>query len=817
LKRIGVIMNGVTGRMGLNQHLVRSILAIREQGGVLLPDGDALVPDPILVGRSESKLRDIAAAHGLTRVSTDLDACLANPADEIYFDATVTSLRVGHVRRAIAAGKHVYCEKPVAASTAEALELARLAGGRGVKHGVVQDKLFLPGIRKLKRLVDGGFFGRILSVRGEFGYWVFEGDGEPAQRPSWNYRKEDGGGIILDMFAHWRYLLDHTFGAVTAVQCTGAKHIAERVDEQRRRYAATADDAAYATFALDGPTGEIIAQFNSSWAVRVYRDDLLQIQVDGTLGSAIATLRSCKIQRRADTPRAVWNPDVPNLVDFHASWQDVPDEASFDNAFKVQWERFLLHVATDAPFPHDFGEGAKGVQLAELAVRSWGERRWVDVPALTPRPPLESSPPDPLSFQERGNAGDALSPPSPAGRGGQGVRTTGSQGVRTIRLPLPDGSVAPYTMHEPVSWPVPAGPIRCRVAYAAAHVVCDPLADRDPIAEAPLDWEATLAYRCYLWSLGLAVAEAMDTAQRGMGLGWPVARELIRRSLAEARAVDGVIACGAGTDQLVPSQGVTLDAVERAYEEQVGYVEGQGGGVILMASRALARAARGPDDYARVYGTILRQVSRPVILHWLGDMFDPELAGYWGSRGVDAAMNTCLGIIREHRAKIDGIKVSLLDAEREIAMRACLPDGVRMYTGDDFNYPRLILGEGDDVPRHSDALLGIFDAIAPAASAALQALDRGDVAVYRGALEPTVPLARHIFRAPTYAYKTGIVFLAYLNGHQRHFRMIGGAESWRSVPHLAELFRLADAAGLLLDPDCAADRMRRVLALAGVE
>src|SRR5436190_1723044 len=289
--------------------------------------GDRPVPDTILVGRNEAKLRDIAAAHGLTRISTDLDACRANRADGIYFDATVTSLRVGHVRRAIAVGKHVYCEKPVAATTAEALELAGAASRRSVKHGVVQDKLFLPGVRKLKRLVDDGFFGRILSVRGEFGYWVFEGDGEggPAQRPSWNYRKEDGGGIILDMFAHWRYLLDHTFGPVTAVQCTGATHIPERRDEQGRRYAATADDAAYATFALDGRAGEIIAQFNSSWAVRVYRDDLLQIQVDGTLASAVGTLRGCKIQRRAQTPRAVWNPDVPNPVDYGASWQDVPD------------------------------------------------------------------------------------------------------------------------------------------------------------------------------------------------------------------------------------------------------------------------------------------------------------------------------------------------------------------------------------------------------------------------------------------------------------------------------------------------------------
>src|SRR2546430_5026361 len=333
--------------MGLNQQLVRSILAVREQGGVALPNGDRLVPDPMLVGRNETKLRDIAAAHGLTRVSTDLDACLADRADAIYFDATVTSLRVDHVRRAIAAGKHVYCEKPLAATTAEALELARAAGAAGVKHGVVQDKLFLPGIRKLKRLVDEGFFGRILSVRGEFGYWVFEGDGEegPAQRPSWNYRKEDGGGIILDMFAHWRYLLDHTFGPVTAVQCTGATHVAERVDEQGRRYAATADDAAYATFKLDGPAGEILAPFNSSWAVRVYRDDLLQIQVDGTLGSAVATLRDCKIQSRADTPRAVWNPDVPDPVDYSAAWRPVKDDGPFANAFKVQRKRFGVHVA----------------------------------------------------------------------------------------------------------------------------------------------------------------------------------------------------------------------------------------------------------------------------------------------------------------------------------------------------------------------------------------------------------------------------------------------------------------------------------------
>jgi uncharacterized protein DUF993 len=375
--------------------------------------------------------------------------------------------------------------------------------------------------------------------------------------------------------------------------------------------------------------------------------------------------------------------------------------------------------------------------------------------------------------------------------------------VRTIELPRADGTLAPYTVGEPRAWPKPTGPIQSRVAYAAAHVVCDPHLD------AAVDWDATLAYRRHLWSLGLGVAEAMDTAQRGMGLDWPLARELIGRSLAEARAVNGLIACGAGTDQLVPDVRVTLDAVERAYEEQVAYVEGQGGRVILMASRALARAASGPDDYRRVYGTILRQVRRPVILHWLGAMFDPQLAGYWGTPDVSEAMETCLGIICEHRANVDGIKISLLDPEHEVEMRARLPAGVRMYTGDDFNYEQLILG---DERAHSDALLGIFDAIAPAASAALQALDRGDVAGYRAALDSTVPLSRHIFEPPTSAYKTGIVFLAYLNDHQPHFRLLGGGESRRSAGHLAELFRLADAAGLLADPERAVERMGRVLA-----
>jgi predicted dehydrogenase len=382
LHKIGIIMNGVTGRMGTNQHLIRSILAIRAQGGMSIGNGDALYPEPILVGRNEAKLKALAENHGLSRYSTNLPECLANGEDTIYFDGQTTGQRAEAVRAAIAAGKHVYCEKPVATDLATALELSRLARQRGVKNGVVQDKLFLPGIRKLKRLVDSGFFGRILSVRGEFGYWVFEGDWQPAQRPSWNYRKEDDGGIIVDMLCHWRYLLDRTFGQVKAVQCTGVTHIPERVDEAGRRYRCTAEDAAYSSFILSGEESEIIAQFNSSWAVRVYRDDLLQIQVDGTMGSAVAGLRTCKTQHRVNTPKPVWNPDLPNPFNFYEHWQEVPDNGNFHNAFKVQWELFLRHVVLNEPFPHDLLEGARGVQLAELGLQSWAEKRWVDVPEL---------------------------------------------------------------------------------------------------------------------------------------------------------------------------------------------------------------------------------------------------------------------------------------------------------------------------------------------------------------------------------------------------------------------------------------------------
>ena len=378
-QRIGIIMHGVTGRMGTNQHLVRSILEIRKQGGVPLGDGTRLQPDPVLVGRDASKLERLARDHGIERWTTDLDRALRDPRDAIFFDAATTQLRPAFLEQAIAAGKHVYCEKPVATTVSEALDLYRAARTAGVRHGVVQDKLWLPGLRKLKMLVDGGFFGRILSVRGEFGYWVFEGDRQPAQRPSWNYRKEDGGGIILDMLCHWRYVLDNTFGAVQAVSCLGATHVPVRWDESGKEYRSTAEDAAYATFRLEGG---IVAHFNSSWCVRVRRDDLLTVQVDGTHGSAVAGLRRCFTQSRTNTPRPVWNPDVAQPIDFFAGWQEVPDNSVWDNAFKAQWELFLKHVAGEGEFPWNLLEGAKGVQLAELAQQSWAQRRWIDVPPL---------------------------------------------------------------------------------------------------------------------------------------------------------------------------------------------------------------------------------------------------------------------------------------------------------------------------------------------------------------------------------------------------------------------------------------------------
>ncbi|WP_328653976.1 Gfo/Idh/MocA family oxidoreductase [Micromonospora sp. NBC_00330] len=378
-RSIGIIVNGVTGRMGYRQHLVRSLLAIRESGGVALADGTTIWPEPVLVGRNETKLRELAERHGLTDWTTDLTSALARDDVDIYFDAQVTQQREKAIRQAIEAGKHIYTEKPLAEDTAAALDLARAADAAGVRTGVVQDKLFLPGLRKLKRLIDGGFFGRILSVRGEFGYWVFEGDWQPAQRPSWNYRSEDGGGIVVDMFPHWHYVLEELFGRVTAVSCVTATHVPERVDEAGHPYAATADDAAYATFELDGG---VIAQINSSWAVRVYRDELVEFQVDGTEGSAIAGLRNCRVQHRAVTPKPVWNPDLPATEDFRAQWAEVPDNEEFDNGFKVQWEAYLRHVVAGEPFRWDFMAGARGVQLAELGLRSAREGGRIEVPEL---------------------------------------------------------------------------------------------------------------------------------------------------------------------------------------------------------------------------------------------------------------------------------------------------------------------------------------------------------------------------------------------------------------------------------------------------
>jgi predicted dehydrogenase len=376
---IGIVMNGVTGRMGLRQHLIRSVLAIREDGGLPLSDGTVLWPEPVLVGRSETKLRNLAEQYGLTEWTTDLTAALARPDVQIYFDAQVTSARVKALRMAIEAGKHVYTEKPVAESLGEAIELARFADAAGIKHGVVQDKLFLPGLRKLARLVEGGFFGKILSVRGEFGYWVFEGDWQSAQRPSWNYRAADGGGITLDMFPHWHYVLEQIFGPVRAVTARTATHIDRRWDESGEAYDATADDAVYGLFELDGG---ILAQINSSWAVRVNRDELVEFQVDGTHGSAVAGLHHCRIQPRAATPKPVWDPDVPSAQRFRDQWQQVPDNEIFPNGFRAQWEQYLRYVVEDAPYTGDLWAGARGVQVAELGLQSSREGRRLDIPEL---------------------------------------------------------------------------------------------------------------------------------------------------------------------------------------------------------------------------------------------------------------------------------------------------------------------------------------------------------------------------------------------------------------------------------------------------
>ncbi|KAJ5915103.1 oxidoreductase domain-containing protein [Penicillium verhagenii] len=379
---VGIIMNGVTGRMGTNQHLVRSICAIRAQGGITTADGDIIMPDPILVGRNLTKLQALAKTHGIERVTIDLDTALADPRNTVYFDAQVTSLRQDAVKKAVVAGKHIYCEKPTAVTTEQALELSRIAETAGVKNGVVQDKLWLPGLVKLKSLVDSGFFGEILSVRGEFGYWVFDGEQVVSQRPSWNYRKEDGGGIISDMFCHWYYVINTLFGEIKSVSCLGATHIKKRRDENGNTYDCTADDSAYATFELKSG---IIVQFNSSWVVRVRRDDLLTIQVDGTKGSAVAGLRDCVVQHESVTPRPIWNPDVAGTVDYKDGWSIVPDREMLDNAFKTQWQMFLRHVVKDEPWQYDLSEGAKGLQLAEKAIESWEKRCWIDLPEDAPQ------------------------------------------------------------------------------------------------------------------------------------------------------------------------------------------------------------------------------------------------------------------------------------------------------------------------------------------------------------------------------------------------------------------------------------------------
>ncbi|MFE8644435.1 Gfo/Idh/MocA family protein [Sphingomonas sp. NCPPB 2930] len=387
-QRLGIIMHGVTGRMGMNQHLIRSICAIRAQGGVPLANGDRAMPDPILIGRNAEKIEALAREHGIARWGTDLTAALANPDDTVFFDAGTTQMRPTLLAQAIRAGKHVYCEKPIATNLNEAVEIARLAeeagAAHGIKHGAVQDKLFLPGLRKLDMLRRAGFFGRMLSVRLEFGYWVFEGDLQPIQRPSWNYRAEDGGGMILDMMCHWRYVLDNLFGEVQSVSCIGATHIPQRWDEAGQPYKATADDAAYATCQLKGHGGEdVIAQLNMSWATRVRRDDLVTFHVDGTDGSAVAGLSSCRAQSRVATPRPVWNPDQKQTMNFFDQWQEIPDSVVYDNGFKIQWEHFIRHVVEDAPYKWTLPEGAKGVQLVEAALASWKERRWVDVPTLS--------------------------------------------------------------------------------------------------------------------------------------------------------------------------------------------------------------------------------------------------------------------------------------------------------------------------------------------------------------------------------------------------------------------------------------------------
>ncbi len=693
-KVIQVALNGVTGRMGYRQHLVRSLLAIREQGGIPLGDGSTvLYPEPILVGRSEERLRAIAERHGLARWTTSLDEVLGDPEVDVYFDTQVTSAREDAVARAIAAGKHVYTEKPVAASAAAAFALAEAAQAAGITHGVVQDKLFLPGMIKLRRLIREGFFGRVLSVRVEFGYWVFEGDGIPAQRPSWNYRAQDGGGIVLDMFPHWQYLLEDLFGPVSAVYARRATHLPRRWDEAGEPYDVTADDAAYAV--LEFASGAV-ASVNSSWAVRVNRRELLELQVDGTHGSAVAGLRNCAVQHKVSTPMPVWNPDLPDPLDYQAMWTDVPDNMDFDNGFKAQWELFLRDAALGRPFRWDLFAGARGVQLAELAMRSSAEGRRVEV-----------------------TAGDTR---------------------MSARITLP-GRAAPLEVAAP-GWAAGYPPPTSRRVYAAAHVASIDGGDL-------IDWEATLRFRDHLWSHGFAVAEAMDTAQRGMGLSWWLARELIASTAerAAARRAAGRfagLACGAGTDHLAAGKGHSITGDHRRLRRPAGVRSGGGPvgrrGVILMASRALAAAARGPRDYLDVYGAVLKQAT---------PAGHPALA----RRGVRPGAARLLGRRRLRvrggdRARAD--RPGRRQGGRHQAVGARRGQGggaAPQAPGRDppLHRRRLRLRRPDQGRRHaghSDALLGAFAAVTAPAAAALHALDAGDLAGYEAAIGPTVPLSR---------------------------------------------------------------------------
>ena len=605
-------------------------------------------------------------------------------------------------------------------------------------------------------MLGSGFFGRVLSVRLEFGYWVFEGDEIAAQRPSWNYRADAGGGIVLDMFPHWQYLLTDLFGPISAVYARTATHIPRRWDESGTPYEATADDAAYAV--LEFASGAF-ASVNSSWAVRVNRRELLELQVDGTAGSAVSGLRDCAVQHRVSTPMPVWNPDLPDPIDYQALWSDVPDNMTFDNGFKVEWEQFLT------------------LRLRGAAVR------------LGPG---------------RGGQGGAAGQPGAAvfGRGPAAIRTpAGGLTCRADQLPGRDG---------PLVIPSPAGR---RVPAAAPQGLRGRARGRRLGTAAPvIDWESTMRFREHLWAHGFGVAEAMDTAQRGMGLSWEQARELIARTAARAAATGGSARwpAGRGPTSSPTATDHPLGAIIDAYAEQVTFVQSAGAQVILMASRALAATARGPRDYLEVYGELLKQADRPVILHWLGEAFDPALRGYWGGSGFDAAAATVLELIDRAGGQVDGVKLSVLDAAQEVSLRRRLPAGVRLYTGDDFNYASLIRGDADG--SHSDALLGAFAAITAPAAAALAALDGGDLAGYDAAMEPTVPLSRLIFEPPTYHYKAGVAFLAWLNGLQPQFVMLGGLERQRPAGHLIRLLELAAAAGALSKPELAVERMGEMLA-----